>query len=266
VRVSEWLSIAYGLYVASVAAARPDARARLVAWMCGGLMIVPPLAIATYPSMPLVHALRDWAPGVYILAAYYGSGALFVAPSAGFEAWLRRADDWILRGRRPDALPSWLSISVEVLYTGTFLMIPLGFAILTSEGFTDAADRYWTTVSAAEYVAFGMLPWLQSRPPWVVDGVEPAQAVGVRRVGLQWVRRTSHHANTFPSGHTAGSLAVALAVLPFVPAAGALLLAVALGIAIGCVSGRYHYAVDVVAGVAVALAVSLVVVIAAPYI
>jgi membrane-associated phospholipid phosphatase len=266
VRVSEWLSIAYGVYVATVAAARPDARARLVACSWGALMIVLPAGIVAYSSMPLVQALRNWAPAVYILASYYGSGALFVAPSARFEAWLLRADSWLLRERRPEALPSWLSVAVEVLYTGTFLMIPLGFAILTAEGFAGAADRYWTTVSAAEYVAFGVLPWLPSRPPWVVDRLDPAHAVGIRRVGLEWVRRTSHHANTFPSGHTAGSLAVALAVWPFVPAAGAVLLAVALGIALGCVSGRYHYAVDVVAGIAVAVVVSLAAAIAAPYI
>jgi membrane-associated phospholipid phosphatase len=266
VRVSEWLSIAYGVYVATVAAARPDARARFVAWWCSALMIVLPLAIAAYPTLLLVHVLRDWAPALYVLASYYGSGALFVAPSVRFEAWLRRADRWLLQGRQPDGLPSWLSVAVEVLYTGTFLMIPLGFAILTAGGFTGAADRYWTTVSAAEYAAFGVLPWLPSRPPWVVDNMDRGQAVGVRRVGLEWVRRTSHHANTFPSGHTAGSLAVALAVWPFVPAAGAALLAAAIGIALGCVSGRYHYAVDVVAGVAVAGAVSLVVAIAAPYI
>ncbi|HEY6829379.1 MAG TPA: hypothetical protein VI259_21110, partial [Gemmatimonadaceae bacterium] len=61
-RVSEWLSIAYGAYVVTIAAARPDARARLVAWLCGALMIVLPLALAAYPTLRLVHVLRDWAP------------------------------------------------------------------------------------------------------------------------------------------------------------------------------------------------------------
>jgi hypothetical protein len=43
--------------------------------------------------------------------------------------------------------------------------------------------------------------------------------------------------------------------MPFAPVAGACLLAAALGIAIGCVSGRYHYAPDVVAGVVLAVAI-----------
>jgi hypothetical protein len=51
-------------------------------------------------------------------------------------------------------------------------------------------------------------------------------------------------------------LAVAFAVIPLAPVAGLGLLAIASGIAVGCVSGRYHYAVDVVAGVALAVAIS----------
>jgi membrane-associated phospholipid phosphatase len=254
VRVSEWLSIAYGVYVAIVAAFHADWRGRRIAWPCAAIMVGLPIGLAAHGSLPLRRSVRDWAPALYILVSYYATGALFSSPSVRFEAWLRRADEWLLRGRRVDALPAVIAMCVEVLYTGTFLMIPTGFAMLAA---TDvrAADRYWTMVSAAEYVSFGVLPWLPSRPPWVVERLEPRQASGVRRFGLAWVRRTSHRANTFPSGHTAGSLAVAFAVLPFAPLAGFALLVIAIGIAVGCVSGRYHYAVDVVAGVGVALVV-----------
>jgi hypothetical protein len=48
---------------------------------------------------------------------------------------------------------------------------------------------------------------------------------------------------------------VAFAVIPFAPVAGLCLLVAAVGIAIGCVSGRYHYALDVIAGVALAAAI-----------
>jgi membrane-associated phospholipid phosphatase len=59
--------------------------------------------------------------------------------------------------------------------------------------------------------------------------------------------------NTFPSGHAAASLAVALGVIGAVPWAGTVLLGLALGICVACVVGRYHYLIDVVAGAAVAL-------------
>ena len=64
--------------------------------------------------------------------------------------------------------------------------------------------------------------------------------------------------NTFPSGHAAGSLAVAFAVIGTLPWTGALLLVLAAAICVACVVGRYHYVVDVVAGAAVALAAWLV--------
>jgi membrane-associated phospholipid phosphatase len=259
VRTSEIAAIAYGGYIALLAL-RPrwGRRRRVVAWICAALMIGAPEALALLPQSRAVVAVRDWAPAAYILISYYASGTLFVGPSPAFEAWLARTDGWLLRGWRAAQMPPRLAAVIEVLYAGTFLMIPAGFAILAADGYRSAADRYWTMVSLAEFTAFGLLPWLPSRPPWLVDDLRPADARGIRRFGLEWVRRTSHRANTFPSGHTAGSLTVALAVIPFAPIAGLFLLAAAVGIAIGCVSGRYHYALDVIAGVALAVAIQAV--------
>jgi membrane-associated phospholipid phosphatase len=155
-------------------------------------------------------------------------------------------------------MPPALEAVFEILYAGTFLVIPVGFAVLVANGFRAQADRYWTMVSLSEFVAFGLLPWLPSRPPWLVENLSPENSQGIRKAGLVWVRRTSHGANTFPSGHTAGSLTVACAVIPFAPVAGTVLLAVAIGIAIGCSAGRYHYAVDVVAGAMLALVIAAV--------
>jgi membrane-associated phospholipid phosphatase len=256
VRASEIAAVAYGAYAAIVALApRWGWRRRAVVWFLAALMIGGPVVLMRLPQN-FSMAMRNWAPAVYILISYYASGALFVGPSAPFEAWLGRADARLLHGSTAVRLPRPAEAIVELLYAGTFLMIPTGFAILVASGFSSAADRYWTTVSLAEYVSFGMLPWLPSRPPWLVDDLRPDDAHGMRRFGLIWVRRTSHRANTFPSGHTAGSFAVAFAVIPFAPVAGLGLLAIASGIAIGCVSGRYHYAVDVVAGVVLAIAIS----------
>jgi membrane-associated phospholipid phosphatase len=71
------------------------------------------------------------------------------------------------------------------------------------------------------------------------------------------VQHLTIRVNTFPSGHAAGSLAVALAVVGAMPASGVLLLVLALAICVACVVGRYHYIVDVLAGAAVAIALWL---------
>ena len=61
--------------------------------------------------------------------------------------------------------------------------------------------------------------------------------------------------NTFPSGHAAGSFAVALAVIGVLPVTGVVFLVLALSIAVACVVGRYHYVVDVIAGIGLAVAI-----------
>ena len=65
------------------------------------------------------------------------------------------------------------------------------------------------------------------------------------RASVQW--------NTFPSGHTAASVATALAVGSSIPLAGIVLGVVAVSIAIGSVVGRYHYTADAITGALVAV-------------
>ena len=77
----------------------------------------------------------------------------------------------------------------------------------------------------------------------------------VHRAALLFVRHGTIGANTFPSGHTAVSFAIAIALLPVLPAASAVAFVLAATIAVACVVGRYHYAVDVLTGMALALVV-----------
>jgi membrane-associated phospholipid phosphatase len=251
--------VGYAAYLAVVAAfPRWPRGRRLQVWAWAGAMVALVAVLALRPHSALTLVMRDWAPAVYIFIAYYATGALFVAPSPAFEAWLGRSDARLLGQWRADSLPQAAQVVLEACYTGCFLLIPAGFAVLVAGGARAMADRYWTVVLLAELAAFAPLPWLPARPPWAI---EPDRQNGapMRRFGLMWVRRTSHCANTFPSGHTAGSLAVALAVLPVMPRSGFVLLLIALAISAGCVSGRYHYAIDVVTGVVLAVLVWLLV-------
>ena len=67
----------------------------------------------------------------------------------------------------------------------------------------------------------------------------------------------SHQRVTFPSGHAAVSLVVALEVSRVTPGFGAAFTAISLLVAAAAVVGRYHYLVDVLAGVGVAVVTSL---------
>lgn len=252
IRVSETLIAIYFAYLSAAAIVRPMPLARRArVWLSAGLAGAV-LAALVWNVLP--RPFRDWVPALLILLGYYTSGAFYVAPSRRLEEWLVRSDErWI--GARLDRVSPALVAALDVLYDCTFLLIPAGFAALWWRGRPELADHYWTLVVAAEFAAFGTLPFLQARPPWAIEERRPLDHGGVRRFSLALVNRTSICATTLPSGHAAGSLAVAFGVIGTLPMLGVLLLAIAIGICVGCVVGRYHYTVDVIAGAVLAVAI-----------
>jgi len=253
VRVSEAIGVAYFLYLSIVALMRrlPIAR-RVRVWAAAALVVLVVVVSVRSPSAA-VEQLRNWTPALVILVAYFATGAFFVAPSARVEHWLQRWDDRILGRRTFDRLSPALRLYLDVVYDGCFLMIPGGFAVLAWTLHSSYADRYWTLVSLAEFIPFGTLPWLPARPPWAIEPRRAIDRSPVRRFSLFWVNHTSIRANTFPSGHASASLAAALALWPAVPWAAVLFGILAVSIAVGSVIGRFHYAIDAITGLLLAV-------------
>jgi membrane-associated phospholipid phosphatase len=161
----------------------------------------------------------------------------------GGEAWVRRA-------------PRWLLEYLELAYLTVYIVVPLGFGVVYAFAPVPPVDAYWTIVLIAELACYGMLPWVQTRPPRML-GLEMAIArrpAFVRRANVLVLRGGSVQANTIPSGHAAGAWATALAAGTFVPEACLPLVVLAVSITIASVVGRYHYAADAVLGVLVAVA------------
>jgi len=258
VRRSEIIVVAYFVYLGIVAWVRglSAARAGLVsvsaAVMCALVAVVAWMDDATS---------RAWAPAVYIVAAYFLTGLMFDEPMPRMEAWLREWDRRLIGdpAARFAGWPAPLLVFLDLVYIFCFLLVPAGFATLVITGHTTMADRYWTLVTAAELGAFALLPFVQTRPPWALEEAGPSGNRILAPVASLFVRHATIRANTFPSGHAAGSLAVALGVGAASPAAGAALGVVALCIALACVVGRYHYAVDVLAGLLMAVAFGFIV-------
>jgi membrane-associated phospholipid phosphatase len=142
---------------------------------------------------------------------------------------------------------------LELIYMGCFLLIPAGLAILLATGHRSLVDRYWVMVMGAEFAAFAPLAFIQTRPPWAIERKPELADPAIHRLASQMVEHLTIGVNTFPSGHAAGSLAVALAIIGVLPWTGTLLFLLAAAICVACVVGRYHYVVDVLAGAAVAL-------------
>jgi membrane-associated phospholipid phosphatase len=112
-------------------------------------------------------------------------------------------------------------------------------------------------VLAADLGAFAPLSIFQTRPPWVLEPAAVLPDTVVRRLAVKMVENATIRVNTFPSGHAAVSLAIALGVIGVMPATGVVLLLLAATVSLACIVGRYHYVIDVVAGVLLALGVWL---------
>ena len=258
----QWIALGYLSYLAVVSLTRQEfSRARLplaaagaVAWLWWALSAPPGSDGASLGPVTQVVL-----PAVVLVCGYWLSGLLFVRPDLRIERWLREVDDTILRRtgvlawsrRAPAAIIDYLELSYLLVYVA----VPAGAATLALTGHADQVARFWAVVLLAEFTCYGALPWIQTRPPRVLedDAVRP-QARLMRRLNLGVVGRVSIQANTVPSGHAAGALATALAVGAAMPVAGAIFLALAVSIAVATVLGRYHYVVDSVTGVLVAVA------------
>jgi hypothetical protein len=199
-------------------------------------------------------------PGGLLLGGYWLSGFFFRDPQPWLEQWLMgsdrrlfavtRLDRWLLRS------PRWVLELLEASYTADYVVIAAGAFIVAPAG-AAAVGWYWTLVLGAELACYGALPLLRSRPPRVLEapGVIARRAPVLRRVNEAILNRASVQANTLPSGHVAGAVVAALAVMSVSLSTGWILMGVASVIALAAVAGRYHYAVDCVAGAIVAIVV-----------
>jgi len=261
--VGSWqvVALSYVSYLAAVSFTRRDfARAR------PALLIAAAVAWGAFVLLrgqPLSPVLSVVVPSIVLLAGYWLSGLLFVRPNLPLERWLHAVDDRVLirsgvleRYRQsPDAVQAFFELSYLLVYVA----VPAGATMVIVSGHPEHVDRFWTVVLLAEFACYGMLPWLQTRPPRALEPGGDTRIGGVRRLNLRLVNQASIQVNTLPSGHAAGAFATALAVASISPIAGVAFLLLALSISIATVVGRYHYVVDTVLGALVALAVWLMV-------
>jgi hypothetical protein len=213
------------------------------------------VSLMTAAMVILLHwapgPLRLIAPGLYLIAGYWLPALVVGTRENGgtsrFETWLA-ATDTRLRPRLP-RVPGSLVALAETAYLLCYPIVPLSLAIVWWSGGADAVPRFWTTVLVAGLACYASLPWLLSRPP----NQSGLQTLALRTVNRSVLATVSHRWTTFPSGHVAVSWAAALAVSRVWVAAGAALAVVALGVTAGAAAGRYHYVVDVLLGMIVAL-------------
>lgn len=190
-----------------------------------------------------------------MLVAYWQAGQFYTRANEEVQRALVRFDENLFRFLRSrfGAGIRWLSTYFEFSYLFCYPMIPLGVGALYLMHLRDHTGQFWAVVLPATYACYLVLPFLQVLPPWVLRGHMPERGGSFRRVNLWINRHLSIRVDTFPSAHVAAAVATALTLLLFSPVVGLLFMWLAVSIAIGCVVRRYHYTLDVLLGVVLAL-------------
>lgn len=245
-------SLAFFCYAALLAELRPGLRMRARVRVWAGAALGAALAIAS-SRLPPASLLNVWIfPPALLLLGYWTSGLLFVAPMPAVERRFVALDEALRIHAIAARTPRIIAELLELAYTGVYPLVPFALWIAMQANVTP--DRFWAIVLVVDYVCFGMLPWIQTRPPRAL-GLDAPWRSRWHRVNLRLVESSSIQVNTCPSGHAAEALAAALLALAAPWPVVLMMFLIALAISAGAVLGRYHYAADALAGWAVALAV-----------
>ena len=256
-RPYEWLIIAYFSYVAAIAPVfihQGEER-----WLPA---VVAAIAVGTLMGLRRRHkGLRDWVPLAFTLTAYREMN-WFTPPVRdrhlenswiGWDRWL--LDTAHLRAAVESlgaVLPSYLEICYVLVYAIAFIS---ALVVLFNHR-RENLNVFWFAFLAGTLSAYGLFPYFPSDPPRVVfPGADLPHIVTIfRRFNLAILGQYGIHSSVFPSAHVSASFACAWALMIAIPNRkrfGWIVAFYALSVAIATIYGRYHYAVDALAGFAI---------------
>jgi membrane-associated phospholipid phosphatase len=117
-------------------------------------------------------------------------------------------------------------------------------------------------------LAYALFPYFPSEPPRTLFGASdlPNVMTVFRRFNLWIVNGYGIHSSVFPSAHVSSAFSAAWALLLYLPERrrfGCGMLIYATSVAVATVYGRYHYAVDAVAGLGVSVVAGGIILLAA---
>jgi membrane-associated phospholipid phosphatase len=243
-RFYEWLTIVYFLFFTALAWVRALSMRRR-------LLITAAAAIGVTAIVVLrPTSLRDWLPLAFIPLAYFQTGQFVLPLNRKFQSKLEAFDRGLVFG-----LPPRLMFVFELAYLFCYPLVPAGLVALYLSGQDRFAAEFWNVVLPPAYLCYATFPFVQTLPPRAIEDQVPWQPerTRMRTVNLFVLRHVSTQANTFPSGHVAASVAVALVLMAHSLWVGLVFMAVAVCIAAGAFFGRYHYGIDVIIGAVLAV-------------
>lgn len=266
-RRSELLLSAFFIYAAAVGLFRPVAPGVRTLLVTLNLALIGWFCIFAYANKSRgFHTLdyvRDWYPAPLILLAYREMGWMALPQTnTRFEDYWIVWDRWLLdsAGLR-GAIESWGLFWPNVLELSYLLVYGVPayvLAIFYTSHVRPRIDDAYSIVLLGTLTAYAMYPFFPSAPPRTVFAGQdlPSFDFALRRLNLHIVGNYGIYTSVFPSGHTAAAFSNAFAVMKYLPERpwlGRILFVLATFISVATVYGRYHFAIDTVAGFALAV-------------
>jgi len=263
-RTSEWINLfLFSFFIIGSWLRRVARRQRTAIRAIGGigitLIVAAQFADQLWPRLA-VSAIRDWLTAALMPMMYWQAGRFAGKPNERLQKLLHGLDrEWlesVLQGLAARRSYRWISAVLELAYLLCYVLVPFGLAVLYLTHLRRYADEYWMVVLAATYPCYLLTAFFPTRPPRDFEIGSVSRRRGkIRTFNLWIVRHLSTQLNTFPSGHVTATLGGSLVLLRHVPSVGFVFLLISIGIMIGAVTGRYHYAADVIVAAALAVAV-----------
>jgi membrane-associated phospholipid phosphatase len=261
IRTSEWVVFFFFGWTSILAATLSlSAEIRIRTLVSNALVFVAYFALLRFGQYRWAFISRDWFPQALLVLVYKEMG--WFAPSSHtheFEnswiVWDRMLlNDWhgraIIESLGP-ILPSLLELSYVLVYA----VPPVTMGIIYGIGLLKRADVMLTIYLLGMFLCYAQFPFWPSEPPRAVfPGQDmPTIDTPIRTFNLWIVGNYGIHTSVFPSAHVAGALAAALGMAYLAPRKRLLVwtyFIYAALVAVATVYGRYHYAVDALAGIA----------------
>jgi membrane-associated phospholipid phosphatase len=261
-RLSEWVLAAYFTYVTAltlILQVQPGVPLRTA--VVNGFVLCIYTILLRFSENIVVRHLRNWIPLALMLLAYKEMG--WLAPASHDhhleQSWIiwdhLLLTRWRLRDAIESAGPLFPSV-LELCYVLVYALPAFSMSMLYVYRKSRDAEYLLVTYLLGLFLSYVQFPFWPSEPPRLVFPGEDGQAIDtlLRQFNHWLLGGYGIHTSVFPSAHVSGAFAAAFAlkhVFGEHPWLYRGVFSYATLVAIATVYGRYHFAVDAIAGVAV---------------
>ncbi len=226
----------------------------------GLMFVIIGLAYARLRGIRILSFISYWYPPLLFLFFFEEIGLTVHAIFPGwFDDYLIEAD-FALFGVHPTVWIEqfssyWVNEYMQLVYTSYFLLTIVFGAYLWARGKRDEFSIFIASTCIAYYLCYVIFVFFPIESPYhTLSQLQKVELTGGPFTAfINLIEKHGRvHGGAFPSTHVAGAVTVLFSAYQFARPIGYWLTALVISICISTVYGRYHYVVDVFAGILMA--------------